>query len=624
MRPLVLLVLLLAGCAGHRTFDEGRELVREGRIGEGFAKVEEAIRLEPRRTEYRTYLARERAIAVPRLIAAAEKARGQERAAQAEALYRAALELDPQSEAARSGLAALRAEQAHAEVLRKVEELLEKNAWPEAAALLRPVLAESPRLRRARELQERILIIESRERPVEVPLPPAYATPVTVSFRDAPLRSVLDTLSRASGINFYVDRDVRADARVSASARNSPLEDVLRALLTTNQLDQRVMNAGTVLIYPNTPQKQREYLNLVVRSFYLARADAKQVAQTLRAILKVRDLAVNEKLNLVIMRDSPRMVRLAERVIALEDMPESEVTLELEVLEVKRSRLLNLGIRWPDRLALSAPAGTATAPFTLRDLRQLTPGGVEASISDLVINLRQEDTDANLLANPLIRVRNREKAKVMIGDKVPVVTTTANATGFVGESVTYLDVGLKLEVEPQIDREDDVAIKVNLEVSSIVRQVATGSGSLAYQIGSRNAQTLLQLRDGETQVLAGLISDEDRRTAARVPGLSDLPVLGRLFSNHDNDNQKTEIVLSITPRVVRNPRRPQYTATEFPVGTESSPGGGASVQGAQPLPARPQQPAPQPQTPRNPPPGESPAPIQTPAPPGTVPPGTTG
>jgi len=171
------------------------------------------------------------------------------------------------------------------------------------------------------------------------------------------------------------------------------------------------------------------------------------------------------------------------------------------------------------------------------------------------------------------------------------------------------DVGLKVEVEPQIDREDEVAIKINLEVSSIVKQVQTSSGTLAYQIGSRNAQTVLQLRDGETQVLAGLISDEDRRTATRVPGFSDLPLLGRLFANHDNDNEKTEIVLSITPRIVRNLRRPQYTATEFQAGTEVSPGGGGALQGAVPLPTRLQPPIPAPPEP-----SQNPPPIQTPAP----------
>src|SRR5687767_10038942 len=145
--------------------------------------------------------------------------------------------------------------------------------------------------------------------------------------------------------------------------------------------------------------------------------------------------------------------------------------------------------------------------------------------------LRQQDASTNVLANPRIRVKNKEKARIHIGDRVPVITTTAAATGgFVSESVSYLDVGLKLEVEPLVHLEDEVGIKVALEVSNIAREVrGVGSSTLVYQIGTRNATTVLRLRDGETQVLAGLINDDDRRTANRVPGIGDWPVIGRLF-----------------------------------------------------------------------------------------------
>jgi general secretion pathway protein D len=162
---------------------------------------------------------------------------------------------------------------------------------------------------------------------------------------------------------------------------------------------------------------------------------------------------------------------------------------------------------------------------------------------------------------------------------VPVITTTAAATGgFVSESVNYLDVGLKLEVEPIVYLEDEVGIKVALEVSNIAREIRTvGSNTLTYQIGTRNAATTLRLRDGETQILAGLISDEDRRSADRVPGMGDLPVIGRLFS-HTRDNMiKTEIVLLITPRLVRTLARPEARATEFAAGTEASTGSPAGI-----------------------------------------------
>ena len=193
------------------------------------------------------------------------------------------------------------------------------------------------------------------------------------------------------------------------------------------------------------------------------------------------------------------------------------------------------------------------------------------SVAGLLFNLKREVGDLNTLANPRIRVRNREKAKVLIGDKVPIITATIGQGAFVSDSVSYLDVGLKLEVEPTVYADDEVVIRVNLEVSSLAREVRTSSGSLAYQIGTRTASTALRLRDGETQLLAGLISSEERTSSSRVPGLGDLPLAGRLFSAQRDESQRTELVLAITPRVLRNVRRAEASETELWVGTEMSP-----------------------------------------------------
>ena len=212
-----------------------------------------------------------------------------------------------------------------------------------------------------------------------------------------------------------------------------------------------------------------------------------------------------------------------------------------------------------------------------------------------LLSLRQQDDSTNVLANPRIRVKNKEKAKIHIGDRVPVITTTAAATGgFVSESVSYLDVGLKLEVEPLIHLEDEVGIKVALEVSNIAREIRTvGSNTLTYQIGTRNANTHLRLRDGETQILAGLINDQDRRTANRVPGLGDMPVLGRLFSHTSDTVGRTEVVLLITPRLVRTLARPDARSIEFSAGTESSTGSrGGGIPSLPPIIPTPSQPVP--------------------------------
>jgi general secretion pathway protein D len=229
-------------------------------------------------------------------------------------------------------------------------------------------------------------------------------------------------------------------------------------------------------------------------------------------------------------------------------------------------------------------AGAAGTPgtLTLPEFRSRDQNLISLSFTDplFLLSLRQTDGRTNLLANPRIRVKNKEKAKIHIGDRVPVITTTAAVTGgFVSQSVSYLDVGLQLEVEPLIYLEDDVGIKVGLEVSSITKEIQSqtqggGGGSLTYQIGTRKTNTVLRLKDGETQILAGLINDEDRRSASRVPGLGDFPVLGRLFSSTSDTINKTEIVLLITPRLMRNIVRPDARTTEFAAGTEASSSGG--------------------------------------------------
>jgi general secretion pathway protein D len=193
----------------------------------------------------------------------------------------------------------------------------------------------------------------------------------------------------------------------------------------------------------------------------------------------------------------------------------------------------------------------------------------------VTLNLKLDDTDTNILASPRIRVRNREKARIMIGSRVPVITNAvtpvSTGTPVVTGSVQYLDVGLQLEVEPDIHLDNEVVIKVKLDVSNIIKQVENKeSGTIAYEVGTRNANTVLRLKDGETQILAGLISDADRKSASKVPGLGQIPILGRLFSNHSDDSAKTEIVLSITPRIVGSARLPDVTEVEYWTGTESS------------------------------------------------------
>lgn len=569
---LLILLILLSGCGGMLAYREGVSLIGEGKNEQGLAKLEEAVRLEPNNTQYRITLANYRNSVVNRLIAVGETARHDGRLVDAEKIYRQVLAIEPANSMARQGLNAVVKERRHRQLVAEAEAIFKKGDaghLAEALEILRPVLSENPEQKDALNLKARIDDALSKDSQAEAKLAAAFRKPISLEFRDAPLKSVLEVISKVSGLNFFYDKDIKPDIKAALFAKNTTVEDALRLVLVTNQLEHKILSENSILIYPNTPQKLKDYQTLAVRTFYLTNADVKGVSNTIKSIVKTKDIVIDERLGIIIMRDTPQAIRMAERIVAMQDLSEPEVMLEVEIMEIKRARLMELGIQWPSQLTLS-PLETAGNPFTLNDLRNLSGDTIQASIGSLIINARKENQDANILANPRIRVRNKEKAKIQIGDRVPVITTTSTSTGFVSESVNYIDVGLKLEVEPNIYLDEEVAIKINLEVSNLVREVFSKTGTLSYQIGTRGANTVLRLKDGETQILAGLISDEDRMTANRVPIIGELPIMSRLFGSQKDDTQRSEILLSITPRVVRSIRRADLIAAEFESGTENN------------------------------------------------------
>ena len=614
MKKLILFLAAAAllGCAGQEALKQGQQMIEAGNEEQGLMRLEEALKHNPNDTELRNYYLRHRAVAVQRFLQAGDNARAAGQLDAAETAYQKAQRFDADNANVKAGLAAVARERASLSVVREAEEAYKRGELDTALNKAKEVLQANPTQRDARAIARKVEEQKMKAEQTSPQLAAALKDTITIELRDAPVRTVFELLSKKSGLNFVYDRDVPPDLRVTVFVKDTTIEEVIRFVLVTSQLERRVLNPNTVLIYPNTPNKAQAYRELTVKSFYLANADVKQTANMVRSLAKTRDLFVDEKLNLLVVRDTPEAIRMVEKLIANHDLAEPEVMLEVEVLEIGHSELSQIGVEWPGRAALGVQ-GAAGVPgqITGTEAQNLSSGMFRLTVSDplIALNLRQQAGRTNVLANPRIRVKNKEKARIHIGDKVPVITTTAGATGFVSESVNYLDVGLKLEVEPLVHLEDDVGIKVGLEVSNISNEVKTGSGTVAYQVGTRNANTTLRLRDGETQVLAGLISDEDRRSAQKVPGLAQLPVLGRLFSSNNDTVNKTEVVLLITPRVLRNIERPGVRLEEFNSGTEMDVGRG----GGGPLPPVSIQqgpvPRPQPAAPQAPrPPAAGPAP----------------
>ena len=568
---LSLAALALAGCAGQMAYREGDRLVAEDKVEAGLLKYQEAIAADSGNARYKAAFLRARDRNTARLVEQAERDLAAGKPDLAARNYQRALAIDPANERARAGARLLEADTRHAVLLDEAGAALVKKDYELARQKATAVLAERPNHEAARLLLAQVT--EKTALPAaNTGLSAAFKLPISIEFRDATLKQVFEVISRRSGLNFLFDKDVKTDQRTSIFLKNSTVEAAVYYLLVSNQLEQQVMDGNTILVYPNIAVKLKEYQEMTVKTFFLANADAKNVANTLKTILKSRDVVVDEKLNLVIVRDSPEAIKLATRLVALQDVAEPEVMLDVEILEIKRSRLMDLGIAWPASVGF-APLQSAAGPVTIETLRHLNGATIGVTGIGATVNANRTDGDSNTLANPRIRVRNHEKAKVVIGDKVPNITTILTAgtnAGFASEVITYVDVGLTLNVEPTIYLNNEVAIRISLEVSNLVDSITTKSGSVAYRIGTRSAATMLQLKDGENQVLAGLINNEDRTSGSKVPGVGSLPILGRLFGSTRDSTDKTEIVLSITPHLVRNIQRPALGASEFNAGTETS------------------------------------------------------
>lgn len=559
-------------------YQQVRMLIDAGKVDEGIARLNQLVKDFPYNPEYRNYLKQQQNLQLMILLKEAELKRQEGHQSESESAYKRVLDLDAKNQRALDGLDQLAIAASNQTKILQAQNLLNDGDVDGAQNIVREVLAEAAGNKNARALYEQI----EQKRVDKIINPPqiksAFKKPISLEFKDAPIKSVFEFISKAAGLNFTFDQELRSDQRTNVFLKNIPIEEAIEVILTTNQLGKKILNDNTLLIYPLS--RSQEYQESYVRSFYLSNTDAKKIMAMIKTVVKTKDVYIDERLNTLVMRDTAEAIRTAEKLIASQDMADPEVMLEVEVLEINRRSLEAIGIRYPTNVSLGVQGrndvngNTTLTPgrLTVRELNNFNSGLGVFSVSDpvLALNLLQQNTDTNLLANPHIRVRNREKAKIHVGDRIPVLTSIANSTGFVSQTVTYIEVGIKLDVEPTILLNDEVSIKVGLEVSNQTDKLTTSTGTVTYTIGTRNANTILRLKNGETQILAGLLRDDEQKISNRVPGLSSLPLIGKLFSDKNNDHSKKEIALLITPRIISNltPANAIYTA--FPAGVDRS------------------------------------------------------
>lgn len=368
--------------------------------------------------------------------------------------------------------------------------------------------------------------------------------PIDLNFRQTDLRTAFGFLANAFGINVIFDESIR-EKEVTLYAKDVSFRQALNLILATSRTFYRKVGDNTILVAPDTKDKRGQYEDYIIRTFQLTHATAKEVADVLKGVISLQKVVINERLNTLTIRDTQDGLALAERVIANADAKPAEMILEVEILEVNRTKAEQLGFDFGSVITTTFPQVSVSGSF-----RDALRAGV-VTLPEVAFRYFKQDVDAKTLANPKIRVLNGRQAKIHIGDRVPLrAATIQDATGQTRTTFEYSDIGIRLLVEPQINLDNSTMVKLGLEVSSLGQNLGTAAEP-TYSIGTRNAETFMLLNDGEIAILGGLIRDEDRKTRIRVPGLGDIPVAGALFTAKDDSVVRTDVLLTITPHVIR-------------------------------------------------------------------------
>ena len=592
---------IFAGCAGGLTaYNKGQKLESQGKLDEAILKYAEASAANPNVGEYRIGFLRASEKAARVHLNKGEEALAAKRYDDALREYQTAYTLDPSLERA-SQMSDLVIKIRNSRVFFKEGADFEKNRkMREALSSYKKAAGLDPDNIEAKDAVDRLL--NSRKTKLdgfEINL--KSIKPITLKFRDARIKEVFNILSQLSGINFVFDEGMK-EQNVTIFLENATFQQALDILTGMNKLGKKVLNESTIILYPKSPEKSKQYEDLIVQTFQLNKLDAKKAVNLIRTMLPAKKIYVNEDINALVIRDTPEAIDVARKILEANDIPDAELVLDVEIMEVSKSNADNFGLVLSKYSVQAAAANgsqllsdtlvTPTASTTTLASGSTTAATNASSVTNLLqlvnwrgfagfftvpsatYNFGKTIADGQTLANPKIRVKNREKSKFNVGTRVPITTTSSPVGGGISVNVQYVDVGVKVNAEPTVQLNDDISIKVSLEVSSVLSQQTVGgsdSATTVVTIGTRNLDTVLSLKDGETSIIGGLIQDNRNDSKQKVSLIGEIPLLGSLFTGTNKTNSKTELILAITPHIVRGITVPDADVASFWSGKEDEP-----------------------------------------------------
>jgi general secretion pathway protein D len=416
-----------------------------------------------------------------------------------------------------------------------------------------------PQYRDIEEMKRRIT--EQSRPPV---LDPASNQPISLSFpRETSVKEIYRALGSAFGINVMFDQRL-TDDRISIELRDVTAQEALERVMQASGHFYKVLDQQTIIVIPDNAQTRREYEDLVIRTFYLSNGDAEQVTNVVRTMIEARNVFPLKALNAITIRDTADKVLIAERIIEANDKARAEVVVQVELLQVDEQKLREIGMALRSgsggfsgiSAGLATPDGEAISVLPIDGFRDLGSANWFLNVPSVTYNLLKNSSDATLLARPQLRISEGESATLHIGQQVPIAITTYNQLlqpGTGGQifapptQYQYRDVGIKISIEPRVHHNREVTLKLSVEVSNV-----QGGGTADQPIiGTRTIESTIRLKDGETNFLAGLLRRDESQGDNQIPFLSDLPVIGRLFSSNRKAQQSTDLILTMTPHIIR-------------------------------------------------------------------------
>jgi general secretion pathway protein D len=543
LRLLPIALVVAAACATSSAFRSGENAERLQDYDRAVLEYQRALQSAPDNVQYKRALERARLRAATDHMNLARRFAGRGQYDEALNEYRLALQLNP----AAPGV---------------VEEMKDVEVTRERG---------------------RVSIEEAKMRTRERALPgldlgPEAQQPLGLVFRGASLREAYLALARAAGVNVTFDPSFQ-DATVSLDLQDVGFDQALTALSAAGRTFHRVVDAKVLNVVPDTPAKRREFEQQVVKTLFLSNADLKETIDLLRVVLGARRIAAVPGTNALTINDTPDKVAAAERIVEIVDKRRAEVVVEVSILEVARNRLKEYGIYLTSGLDAQGIEGIASGIFPDPRITNPSQGPydkdnlVVTSLPGAVVRLLESDSSTRLLANPQLRISDGQTAQARFGDQVPVPVTTfsAIATGGLPQqpitSFEYKNVGVNIDITPRVHHDGEVTLLLKIDISAV--------GAPGYQglptFNSRTVNSTIRLRDGETNMLAGLILDNERHSLTGLPGIASIPFLGRLFGRNKDEATQTDIVMTLTPHVVRRVDIEESDLRSFLLGGETSP-----------------------------------------------------